>query len=274
MKPQKAEALFGCLGPAGEARYQGYRAAGAMSVPVFDTGIFSVTTSVAAATNDVQTKECYLDAIIKNIAKAIVHEITSSIIEWINNGFEGSPTFVTNPEQFFFDIADQELGRMIDGSGLGFLCDPFKIEFQFAMISQRSRYRSPSRCTITGIIKNFQKFADTDFNSGGWPAFVSVSTRWENNGFGSYLNAQSHLESRVASRQNVAKIQLDWGKGFRSLLGKDGNIKTPGTLLEGQLENSLGHDIRDLELAKEFDDILGALVNYGISTIMKQGLGR
>ncbi len=243
------------------------------SVPVSDSGVFQMTMQTQNYTKGLNTKECYLNTIVKNIAKEVIHQVVSSIIDWINRGFEGGPTFVTNPQQFFMNIADEELGRLIDGSALGFVCDPFRIQIQFSFLGQRNRSRSIPRCTITSIVKNFDGFIKGNFEDGGWTGWFSLA-QTQNNPYGSYLLAEQKAEAKISARQNSAKMTLDWGRGFKSILNRNGEIQTPGTYVEQNLSKATGLELDNLNLAREFDDIVIALLNLGVSQIMQKGLGR
>lgn len=274
-KPKKAEAFFGC-GVEAEVISQSskaLKAASAVAVPINNPYLEFHADLVSKSSKKVSDRKCYLDAIVKGIAKAIIHELVSSIIDWINRGFEGGPTFVTNPARFFGNIADEEIGRVIDGSELGWVCDPFKLQLQLSFLQQRSRYRAPSRCSITGIVQNFQSFVGGDFSQGGWQGWLEITTKPENNPYGSFLITEQNLQLKIAGRQDIAGTQLNWGKGFKSLLNLDGEIKTPGALIQDTLSDATGQDLKDLNLAREFDDIVIALVNLGINRIMSGGLG-
>jgi hypothetical protein len=235
-------------------------------------GLFSVSAQAALNTGSITDRKCYLDFIVKTLSKAVVHALVSSIIDWINRGFEGGPTFVTDPAGFFGNIADQEIGRMIDGSGLGFVCDPFRLQLQLSFLGQRNRTVAPSRCSITSIVRNFETFVNGNFNDGGWQGWISMTSQPQNNPFGSQLMAEEIVAARVTSRQNTAKMTLDWGSGFKSLLSSDGTIKTPGNLISDKLNEATGNELAYLNLAREFDDIVIALANLGISQIMNKGL--
>ncbi len=60
-----------------------------------------------ASTGALQTKECVLDGLVVSIREALIAALTQSIINWINNGFEGGPAFVTNLNGFLGTVADQ-----------------------------------------------------------------------------------------------------------------------------------------------------------------------
>ncbi len=244
-------------------------------VPVYDTENAAVNTQTALATNNNSIKECILDKIVKTLMRTLVHQLTTSIVDWINRGFEGGPTFVTDPAGFFADIVDEEFGRIIDGSALGFLCDPFKAQIQFGFLSQHARFSQPARCTITGIIAGFDDFRNGDFSQGGWDEWIIMTQNPENNLFGSYMVVQNSLNNRIASRTTLEDKILGWGNGFRSLTDPEtGEIKTPGTLINDQLSKAVGNDLDYLNLSREFDDIILALANLLVTKVMTGGLGQ
>ena len=76
------------------------------------------------------------DSILIAIVKAAISAIVNSTVTWINNGFDGNPAFVTNPGQYFTNVADTVAGEFIVGSDLSFLCSPFQTKIRIAL--QRS----------------------------------------------------------------------------------------------------------------------------------------
>ena len=100
-------------------------------------------------------KEMVLDPMVNGLAKMIVQQITASIVQWINSGFEGSPSFMQDPGSFFLDIADQATGRFITGDILKSMCSPFSINIKLALLlTYRPRTLKRYTCTIGTIIKN------------------------------------------------------------------------------------------------------------------------
>ena len=53
---------------------------------------------------------------------------------------------------------------------------------------------------------------------------------------------------------------------------KYSDIKTPGSVIESQLEHTLGTGLRQLELADDIDKIVGALVGQLVKTVLTKGL--
>lgn len=238
-----------------------------------------------------------MDTIAIAVVKHILERIVDSTTNWINNGFNGNPAYVTDPKQYFADIADGIAGNYIAGSDLNFLCSPFQTQIRLAL--RKSYQLPPLQCTLTRVVGNIDAFYN-DFSQGGWDGWFAMTQNSSNNPYGAYLDAQIELDSRIAEKLGLEKEQLDWGRGFlswsecevvnppmwidsvgpeepgtlpsrkldpRHVPGraegeciKQGPIKTPGVVIESQLENVLGTGVRQLELADEFDELIGALL--------------
>jgi hypothetical protein len=61
----------------------------------------AIATRISAATtafgvNSLFIKETVADGIAWAVAKLVVREMTTSIVNWINSGFKGNPAFVTD----------------------------------------------------------------------------------------------------------------------------------------------------------------------------------
>ena len=105
-------------------------------------------------------KECIYKPMARIIAKTILHNMTRSIVKWINSGFRGSPSFVTDPEGFFTGVADQSFGRMIEDIA-PMLCQPFRFQLQLGLGLQFSATsRDEVRCKLSDVITNVQGFYD------------------------------------------------------------------------------------------------------------------
>lgn len=228
-----------------------------------------------------------LDTLAWNIAKLLINQMTRSLVEWINSGFQGSPAFITDPESFFADIADQVVGEFIEGSALGFLCSPFQIEIKRALLINQRNFRDNGRlsCTLSSVLNNIENFDDfvsirdtsgLDTNSvyaGGWEDWYDVAATPQGNIYGAYEAARAELAIEISSRSFNFEKELDWGSGFLSYRdcsgvppperrGDQSNcpIVTPGKVIEDQLSNVLGSGVRQLEIADEFNEIINALL--------------
>ncbi len=184
------------------------------------------------------TKSFTLDKLATMAAKQVLHQITGSVIEWINSGFKGSPAFLNNPGAFFLDAADQVTGAFLAGNGpLSSLCSPFAIDIRLSLaLSQTSFASQRYTCTLGKIIEaqkngpeiivngqvvkssqnSMDGFLRGDFNQGGWPAFIALTTETQNNPYGAFFSAHGDLSARINARQNVIRADLQLGQGFMS----------------------------------------------------------
>lgn len=298
-------------------------------------------TSQTFSQNSLVYKEYVLDLLVNVMTKQLINQMTRSIVNWINSGFDGSPSFVTDPGSFFLDAADQVTGKFLSQNGaLSSLCSPFSFDIRLTLALQMSnRLSQRYTCTLGTIIQNTRDAAERgvtingfmagDFSQGGWPAFIALSTEPQNNYSSAYLYAHSDLMSRIAQKEASINIDLNRGRGFLSwnkceditdqinfdgslttesqdsqlaqtgdqtintgqaIDGEDTSIKktvdgetgvvtyerckteTPGSVIENTLSNQLGSGVRQLELADEINEIVGALVNQLVLQVLNAGL--
>jgi hypothetical protein len=99
------------------------------------------------------------DKIAYTIAKQILHQMTVSVVNWINSGFKGSPAFLTNPEGFFLDVGDQLTGQFISNSGpLARLCSPINLDLRLQLALNQSEFVDQRySCTLSTVIGNVKR---------------------------------------------------------------------------------------------------------------------
>lgn len=225
------------------------------------------------------------DGLAYAAAQEILSELIEETTEWVNSGFDGNPAYATDPEQYLTNIADNVAGQFIEGSELSFLCSPFQTQVRLALLqsyAQRSQYQ----CTLTSVVSNIEAFY-SDFGQGGWDAWFVMTQNNANNPYGSYIDAKIDLDRRVMAALRIEEKQLDWNDGFRQwrderCISDDpetgeciggyeeyGPVKTPGSVINDQLNNALGSEVRRLELADEMNELLVALINQ----LLKKALG-
>ncbi len=325
------------------------------SAPSLIQQIVQTGSAIASAASEysLNFKEWVGDGLALLIAKQIIRQMTTSLVTWINSGFEGSPSFMQNPGSFFLDVADQITGDFLakHGGPLADLCTPFSIDIRLSL-AFKYRPNVPKRyaCTLSTIIKNSKNavegasingFTAGDFKQGGWPAFVSLTTEPQNNVYGAYLTAESELSIRVANAEIAKKDEISAGRGFlswrdpkckadiklhnaevekqhqerikneaatgsydstvqtingpttgiddynsvvaRQNAGGDTSlnlksvndcpVETPGSVIESQLQHSLGGPLRELELADEINEVVNALFAQLVTQVLQKGLG-
>ncbi len=194
------------------------------------TTLNTAPTEIIKTVNSTMTniKNFVLDRLAYVIAKQILHQITASVISWINSGFKGSPSFLTNPETFFMNVGDQITGAFIQDTGiLKGLCSPFSLDIRLSLALNQVQFKNdPYTCTFKTIAKNAQNaditlngtsikgFVEGDFSKGGWPAFITMTTQPQNNAYGAWLTANSDLQFTINSQTAKAKANISIGQGF------------------------------------------------------------
>jgi len=197
---------------------------------------------------------CLINTIIDYIGKATV--------AWINSGFQGNPVFVDNPEQFFADIADIQAGQFLNELSNGFLCSPIKniVRVNLATSYNNRVGNRQNQCTFTGVSGNLDKFMSGQ--SFSWADWVSYTQVPQNNPTGATIYGNIELDRRIAQSVGTQSKLLEWGRGFLSHTDPTTKkITSPGSVIEGQVNQRLFSGESRIQIADEFDEIVNALVN-------------
>jgi len=294
--PQKTEAQGGaCIGTllTGVISLVIGTVATFLTIPVGDM--------VNKATHDINStfsggsfiSDCIIKPLVKALVKQLIHQFLMSIVDWINDGFNGSgPRFVSDPASFFADIADKAIGQVVMGTDLNFLCSPFALDVRLALGLNywSGGFRDRITCTLSDIINNTMNAADRTAYRNSWQSWLDLTTQPQNNPYGAYALAKSQIEIRIANQQFVAKTEADWGAGFLSTkrcvesdegealeadldMGVDPCIKyetvTPGKMIQEGISGTLQAEVSEYVAAEDIDAIFGALTNQMIGGIFK-----
>ncbi len=192
--------------------------------------VLSVPISTSFDFNSIMShlKSFVLDGLAWHVAKIMVQQITADTVQWINSGFKGGPAFLTNPDGYFANVADQTTGAFIADTGiLSGLCSPFNIDIRLSLALGAAGYGQQEKytCTLNSVIQNvknstingnsIQGFMNGDFKQGGWPAFIAIGQP-NNNASGVYLQAHGDLLQKIGEQQGKINQQLIQGNGFLS----------------------------------------------------------
>ncbi len=230
-----------------------------------------------------QKNQTVWQCIVKSIAQAAIDQITRSIVNWINSGFNGQPSFVTNFNQYFANVADQAAGEFIKGSALSFLCSPFAPQIKIAIAqSYANRNGGGASCSLSKVSNNINGFLKGNWGAGGWAGLLQLTTMPTNNPYGAYAYAQIGLQNSIATAQNNANRNISPG-GFISVQKCDaskgqspgkGNcpVTTPGQVIQDSLNKSIGSSIDQLNIAQSINAIITALTNQLILKSLYGGL--
>jgi hypothetical protein len=223
--------------------------------------------------------------------KLAISAIVDSTVAWINNGFNGNPAFISDPGKYFTNIADGIAGDYIYGSDVSFLCSPLqnnlRTSLQLNYTRETGRLQRSSQCTLSGVANNINDFYN-DFSKGGWESWFELTQTSSYNPYEAYIDSRDELNGIIINTVAGKSQKLNWGKGFLSTPGdcvqqiftggvatciKRAPDKTPGTAIEAQLERVIGTGLGQLELADEFDELIGALMGQLVQKTIFGGIG-
>ncbi len=261
-------------------------------VPTLDAPVGVSTAATAGSTLSLKIKEYALDKIAFLVAKVVLHRLTASIVDWIRSGFNGNPLFITDWDAFVKDAADQATGVFLkkyfgaNSATYRAICSPFRFQILLALSRGGRGYQERMSCTFGTIIGNLENFY-SDFNQGGWNAWLTV-TNSRNNFYGAVLTSMDELYRQQINAQNRAQTESIMNQGFLSMkkclqddfdeathertCAKWGTI-TPGKWIEDQLAKATGSGISELELADELNEIISALISQLINSLINPDRG-
>lgn len=227
----------------------------------------------------IHLKEFTLDGIAWAIAKAIVARMVSSLVDWINSGFKGSPAFISDLKRYLLVALDEAAGSFIqDLTGdASFLCDPFKLDIQIAIALEYENIREDKpfgeSCKLSDMVHNVKDFFTGTFEEGGWKDWITVTSQPEKyTPYGQMLQAEQGLARQLAKTEKNERDQAAWASGFKSTkvcetVQKPAggttvrcSIATLGRTISDHLSKSLGAGQDTLVTADEISEIIGALI--------------
>lgn len=230
-------------------------------------GDFGITIDVKALLRTV------VDGAAMVLAQKMIDQMVMSTITWANSGFEGSPAYLIDTEQYFLNLADNIAGEFIEGSDLNFLCTPFKDTIRLSLI--RNYYQPPQtqfRCPISQVAGNINDFYQ-DFDQGGWQTWFEMTQSPSGNPFNAYITANAELANRIDEEVSTKQQELGWNQGFLSwaeCIKKDpktgeclerGPVQTPGTTIKAQLDKVLPSGLEKLITVNHVEQLVGAFAN-------------
>lgn len=257
----------------------------AHAIPVVESGYNLITNTLTTVKNiESGIREYVLDSIAYQLAETALDVLTADIVAWINSGFQGSPAFIQDPGSFFRNIADFTAGQFLEELGGGFLCSPFSTDIQFAIeigyyqSGTASSLADQYSCRFTDAIENVEAFLENDLSRGGLRQFFEVSVVPQNNPYLATVDLNLELDERLAERLGVESSLLDWGSGFLSFRECEGDqtfpncqgdILTPGDVIQNQLNETLTFGGQRLVVADEINEIVSAL----LTQVVRQAIG-
>jgi hypothetical protein len=243
------------------------------AVPVIEQNPIVLANTAANEASIAQTLLEYAEEfILETLKKRLLDMMVDQIIQWIQGG--GEPQFVTDWDGFLRNAANAATGDFIQEIGLGFLCDPFSLQVQIALLPI-PRFSDDITCTLDQITDNIENFY-ADFRNGSWIAYTG-SLEPQNNYFGALSMASSELEYRKARAEAAALNEATAGGGFLStkkcdVNGKNCVITTPGDTIGSLVSKAVGTEFDYILSAEQLSDYAAAIANAAINRLIVEGV--
>ncbi len=168
-------------------------------------------------------KEYGLDSVAWIVAKQAVSAMTRSTVNWINSGFNGSPAFITNLDEFLMHVGDVAAMAYIDElQNNPSLKSPFQNKIAqtaytgYLLATSEDAYVRLNGYDLNQVTYYDEEFLRGNFGRGGWDAWFAAAMRPQNNPYGAQMLAMNGLEVAVSGSRNNRLIELNWGGGFMS----------------------------------------------------------
>lgn len=262
-------------------------------------------TITAVSANSLSIKEYILDPLVTMIGRTVIQSLMRSIINWANNGFEGSPAFVTDLQRNLRNLGDRVAGAFIDELGIrGFINTPFRdvvlreLRISYRRITSEGAYFERSRFTLNQYSDDPDRFLRGDFSRGGIRAWVHSWMNSSNNPIGALNEARRELEGRIGRAISERTNELSWSNGILSWCGNASSAeasheaqhgvdlgeaprngcdpgeqrRTPGSFIHERINRALNTDLNLLVTADEIDEMIGAVLQ-GLVNKMLSGSG-
>src|SRR3989344_2459956 len=228
-----------------------------------------VTDSASTSSCDKETVFGW-DSLGQAILKGILSMLINSMTTWVNSGFNGSPVFVDDLKLYLEDVknivAVEFLSQLLGADACTFFGD-LRVLFG-TRPGIVEGFKAEARCTLDDIGIDAERFFD-DFSAGGWYAYEQ-SVTGNNNVFALYINGQDALNKAQDEEVERKNSLLSWANGFLDFKDANGKTTTPGAIISARLGTAVGTDLRQYELADEFDELFAALINQLVGTLFAQ----
>lgn len=153
----------------------------------------------------------FLDELAYQLFKRVIMDrLVDAFVQWIQRGGQG--TIIEDWGQFLDDSANVAAGEFVRGIGAGFLCSPFNLQVQLALLPVEQF--SKVSCTLDQIIGNINSFLD-DFRNGSW---IAYQEQWypRNNFYGGAIIAMDEFWRTQAEAKRNAENEGAASQGFLS----------------------------------------------------------
>jgi len=268
----------------------------------------SSTTSTSIATWKGVFTEVIKNA-LKIVAKKAMKKMTESTVNWINQGFEGKPLFLDDPESFFTKIGDDTIIETVNEIGDDLDNYPWGKELAQNKVREA---RTKKKSTTKGRIGVFDLNTRFNLNSpeeierfysdtrvGGWDGWTAMVNNPNNNAIGFDLALSNDLQKQTAqktdnweksiqgmflptqecanpkgmTREEEDELrEADDSAAYEAGRCKSWKDTTPSSLVASKISSALTSGDRQTELSMALGNSLSQVFNALLNNFIDKGL--
>jgi len=259
------------------------------AVPTTEVSIPMIGNTLAGAGAEIMNlfKECLLDALAWAAKSIVIEIIMASILEWISEGFDGGPAFLSRYEGFFRDLAFATFDTFINESGLDkLLCEPFKDDITNLINKIDIRVQTKGyKCSTKSIAYDLKKYnkvtQDGDISDIGLTGALSLVNSG-NNPIGVLFDIEAEANARVGKATSKQRDLLQMGNGWFSQecssetesddeSAEEPRVCTPAQFIAQQVNKWMGGGLEQLIVADEVSEIVQSLVSTLVQEVLFDG---
>ena len=227
-------------------------------------------------------KERALASISGAMKQEVVQKVNKSTIDWVNNGFDGKPAYMTDPYSVLRTTTEKVVEDVVYGDySLKHISPDFELPLKFA-INDYYFGQKPGELSYQPV-STVNKYEDDEVFS--WSKFLDMGTNPANSLFSNYYNLIDDIDRVVGERGSNLQEEIDRGKGYLSLrqcedgweydgsseAAKHCKIVTPGYTIAEQVNKAISSDVDRVIFANEVDELMGVLVDGLLSKTLSSG---
>lgn len=267
---------------------------GVMGVPVSNLIIQSQTTISAGANATSCINDTILMPLARAVARMILQQITASTINWVTgrNG-TGQPSFVQNLGVHLQLVGDSAALPFITQVATGFN-SPFgpaiasSLRTTYLQRTSMGGFFAANQNTLSQYSPNPSAFLAGNWSQGGVREWFALTTQDQNNPYALNQAARDQMLSTAGEAQTNRRQDLVQSGGFLSWCGADATpsasanpkapctnpdgtpamAQTPGSVILGYTQKTLGSGLDQLVSAQDLDSALGAIATALVNQVL------
>jgi hypothetical protein len=182
----------------------------AVTAPVLETLTTksNIDSSIQTTITTKEWLQTAMQQVAKGLAMQVLKKFTQETVNWINQGNDGKPLYVTNTGDFFDSIADEQVKILTNKIGYDPVNHPFGKDFLQYYITAYARKKLDPLATNTYTLPNS---CATNFSWSCWNARVSNSA---NNPFGAFFETSRAIDQKINTAVSIADKEVSAAGGF------------------------------------------------------------